>query len=79
MWRGLLLFVWVLAFVCDVVCLCVVNGKLDVCCFVLSVICGVRCSVVCDCVCLCVNVFCCLMGVFGLFVVYCLMLSGLYF
>ena len=41
------------------VCVCVVFGKLNVCCVGLSVICGLRCSVVCDCVRLCVNVVCC--------------------
>ena len=37
--------------VCDVVRLCVVFGKLNVCCFVLYVIYVVRCSVVCDGLC----------------------------
>ena len=59
MWRGLLVFVWMIAFVCDVVCLCVVFGNLNVCRFVLSLIYGVGCSVVyvylcvfvCECFC----------------------------
>ena len=68
--------------VCVYLCVfvCVVFGKLNVCCFVLSVIYGVRCRVVCVYVCVLVcECFCCLLCLFVLFVMYCVMLYGLSF
>ena len=77
MWRALLVFVWMLALVCVMLFVRVEFGKLYVCCFVMSVIYGVRCCELCLFVCVVCERVCYLLCLFVLFVMYCVMLSGL--
>ena len=77
----MILFVWMPAFVCDVVCLCVLRSVSKIC-VVLFCLC-LRCELLCDvCLFVCMCVWMCfvvMFFLFVLFVMYYVVLFGLYF